>query len=74
MIPWKTYEVSFQVIRGPKCYKRVGGGKIRAHWRNYRREVPGGVDFVERFSLACDEQEDKLASYLSDSLWSHESR
>jgi hypothetical protein len=47
-IPWKSHVVTFEVPNtGPRAWKTYRrGGKV--FWRNYRRDVPGGLTLVER--------------------------
>lgn len=46
---WQGYSVAISMRDdGPKAWKQYRRGE-RVFWRNYRRDVPGGVTFLQRY-------------------------
>lgn len=65
---WRTQAITFTAAEGPKCYKtyrRAG----KTFWRNYRRPVPGGVSFLQRFAAALDDEAARQRAYLTRGIF-----
>ena len=71
---WKAHTQSV-VIRNadgtpppPRCFKQYRrNGKL--FWRNYRRDVPGGVTFIGWMSQASERARDDLHRRMEESLF-----
>jgi hypothetical protein len=69
VIDWTERHVEITVRDdGPKCYKQYtrGGKKF---WRNYKRDVPGGVSFIERFDAIAQTTIRAYRQRLTEQLW-----
>ena len=53
---------------GPKCYKQYRRGD-KMFWRNYKRAVPGGLSFVERFGVNAEITRRAMADTLARQLF-----
>ena len=63
---WKHVGMSISIRDdGPKYYKTYRR-RGRTFWRNYRRDVPGGVSFVGRLAASLAEQERRMRERLAE--------
>ena len=63
-----SHLITLTATEGPKCYKTYRrGGKV--FWRNYHRDVPGGVSFLRRFTDALEYHAARQREYLAQSIF-----
>lgn len=68
-LDWKSYVVPITVENsGPRSFKSyTRNGKT--FWRNYRRDVTGGVTFLERYAVVLAAREQRHIALLGRQLF-----